>query len=265
MRPAPAPARSGHAGLQGARDYEVNRAFFSVVVWLLAAFAISQPSAVEAHETVVLLHGLGRSHWSMIPLQSRLEDAGYRVANLGYPSTRLDPDRLVTYVEAEVAKCCADADRVSFVTHSLGGILVRGYLAKHRPTNLGRVVMLAPPNRGSELVDEFRAWPLFSWILGPTAIRLGTDADSYPNRLPPADFDVGVIAGTASINPLGSAILPRGNDGTVSIASTRLDGMRDFVELDASHTFIMWSNEAAEQVVAFLRDGRFEAAKQQGH
>lgn len=214
----------------------------------------------HAVDRVVLLHGLGRSRWSMMPLEDRLEDAGYEVANLGYPSTKLDPDGLVAYVEAAVAHCCADARRLHFVTHSLGGIVVRGYLARTRPANLGRVVMLAPPNRGSELVDELGEWPLFSWILGPTAAELGTRADSFPNRLPPVDFDLGVIAGTESVNPIGAALLPEGNDGTVSVASTRVEGMRDFVTVPASHTFIMWSDDAGDQVVTFLQDGRFGAA-----
>jgi pimeloyl-ACP methyl ester carboxylesterase len=236
--------------------------FLGIVVLLLTLLGSGTPRDVHAAETVVLLHGLGRSRWSMRPLESILKRAGYNVANLGYPSTRLDPDALVAYVTAAVARCCADSPRIHFVTHSLGGILVRGYLAKHHPTNLGRVVMLAPPNRGSELVDELGGWPLFSWILGPTAAQLGTRADSFPNRLPPADFDLGVIAGTESINPVGSALLPKDDDGTVSVASTRVDGMRDFIALAASHTFILWSNDAAAQVLAYLRNGRFDAVEQ---
>jgi len=228
------------------------------VAFLLAA-VVAVPSVVCAGEVVVLLHGLGRTHWSMMPLESRLAEAGYEVVNLRYPSTRLEPDALVTYVGDAVRECCASARRLHFVTHSLGGILVRGYLAERRPANLGRVVMLAPPNRGSEIVDELRSWALFSWILGPTALQLGTNADSFPNRLPAVDFDLGVIAGTESVNPIGSAMLPARNDGAVSVASTRVEGMSDFVAVPASHTFIMWSDDAREQVVAFLRNGRFEA------
>jgi pimeloyl-ACP methyl ester carboxylesterase len=225
---------------------------------LLTFVAVTAP-ADGGGDRVVLLHGLGRSHWSMMPLENRLEDAGYEVANVGYPSRDLDPDGLVAYVESAVAECCMDAARLHFVTHSLGGILVRGYLAKQRPANLGRVVMLAPPNRGSELVDELGDWPLFSWILGPTAVQLGTSSDSFPNRLPPVEFDLGVIAGTESLNPIGSVILPEGNDGTVSVASTRVEGMRDFVAVPASHTFIMWSEDAGDQVVTFLENGRFDS------
>jgi pimeloyl-ACP methyl ester carboxylesterase len=227
-------------------------------LFLILAEGVVTAAPARATDVVVLLHGLGRTHWSMMPLESRLGDAGYRVVNLHYPSTRLGPDALVDYVSEGIARCCADAERVHFVTHSLGGILVRGYVAKQHPANLGRVVMLAPPNRGSELVDEFADWPLFAWILGPTAVQLGTSADSFPNRLPAVDFDLGVIAGTASVNPIGSAILPVGNDGTVSVASTRVEGMRDFVELPVSHTFIMWSDDASDQVIAFLHNGRFD-------
>jgi len=230
------------------------------VLSFLLATSLAAPAAAWAGEVVVLLHGLGRTHWSMMPLESRLADAGYEVVNLGYPSTRLEPEALVSYVGAAVRDCCASVPRLHFVTHSLGGIVVRGYIAEQRPANLGRVVMLAPPNRGSEIVDELRGWALFSWILGPTALQLGTNADSFPNRLPPVDFDLGVIAGTESVNPIGSAILPAGNDGAVTVSRTHVEGMSDFVAVPASHTFIMWSNDAREQVVAFLRNGRFEAA-----
>jgi triacylglycerol lipase len=210
-----------------------------------------------ANETVVLLHGLGRTSWSMKPLARRLEKAGFRVESLRYPSRREDPAALVRHLERELDKCCRDAERVSFVTHSLGGILVRAYLAERRPANLGRVVMLAPPNAGSELVDTLGAWPLFEFFLGPTAIQLGTGADSLPNRLPRADFEFGVIAGTGTVNPIGSALLPGPSDGTVTVERTKLDGMADFVAVPVSHTFIMWSPDVSEMVTSFLRTGAF--------
>jgi len=194
----------------------------------------------------------------MRPLAQRLEAAGYRVHNLAYPSTRAEPGELVARLEDAVQSRCASANQLHFVTHSLGGILTRAYLAETRPPAPGRVVMLAPPNRGSEYVDRLGHLPLFEPILGPTATRLGTRPDSLPNQLPAPDFELGVIAGTGSLNPLSNSVLPGQHDGTVRVESTQLEGMRDFLSLPVSHTFIMRSAEVARQVIHFLRQGRFE-------
>ncbi len=207
--------------------------------------------------TVVLLHGLGRTHRSMGRLAERLDEAGFATVNLAYPSTRYAPEDLVGRVGAAVQECCRDAGTVHFVTHSLGGLLVRAYLSDHELPNLGRIVMLAPPNRGSEVVDRLRTNPVFRWILGPTATELGTSADSFPNRLARIDCEIGVIAGRASVNPFGSALIPGDDDGAVAVASTHLEGMTDFLTLDRSHTFIMRADDTAEQAIHFLRHGRF--------
>lgn len=208
-------------------------------------------------EVVVLLHGLGRTERSMRLLGTRLSKAGFHVVNLGYPSTELAPDGLVSHLDRELDACCRGATRVHFVTHSLGGIVVRAQLARRRPENLGRVVMLAPPNRGSELVDRVGGSKLFAWALGPTARELGTDAGSLPNRLPAPDYELGVVAGNASLNPIGSALVPGDDDGIVSVARTQLPGVTDFVEVRASHTFIMRSELVAGEVISFLRNGHF--------
>jgi hypothetical protein len=230
------------------------------IVLGIGALAVGARAAAkeERPEAVLLLHGLARSDGSMGLLGARLAEAGFEVHNLDYPSTDHAPEELDALLFGPVHACCSAAPRVHFVTHSLGGILLRAHLARHRPPNLGRVVMLAPPNRGSEWVDLLGRSPAFRWALGPTAAQLGTDVESLPNRLPPVDFPLGVIAGTRSINPLGSAILPEPNDGTVSVESTRVEGMSDFLTVEASHTFIMRSEEVARQVIAFLRSGRFE-------
>jgi len=222
---------------------------------LLLTLLLPLPAA--GADTVVLVHGLFRSERSMRPIASRLEQAGYRTYSLDYPSTQLGPDALVENVAEQIARCCADATRLHLVTHSLGGLLVRSYLVKHRPAALGRVVMLAPPNHGSEWVDRFGRQRWFRWLLGPTAVELGTGPTSFASRLPPADYELGVIAGTRNWRPGATSVLGGPSDGTVSVASARLDGMRDFLEVPESHTFIMRSDAVAEQVRAFLADGRF--------
>ena len=191
----------------------------------------------------------------MRPLQQRLSEAGYQVHNLGYASTRSAPEKLVGQVGEAVERRCSGASKLHFVTHSLGGILARAYLSREPSQRAGRVVMLAPPNRGSEVVD--RLGNLIR-LLGPTAQELGTAPDSLPNRLPSPDFELGVIAGTGSLHPFADGVLEGAHDGTVRVESTRLEGMSDFLALPVSHTFIMRSPEVARQVLCFLRTGRFD-------
>jgi pimeloyl-ACP methyl ester carboxylesterase len=233
------------------------------VAWLIAVFLMAPalaPSAAEP-ESVVLLHGLGRSDHSMDLLASRIAAAGFDTHNIDYPSLDHGPGELVDHIVAAVSTCCGDAAKIHFVTHSLGGILVRAYAVEHAPENLGRVVMLAPPNRGSEYVDAMRDWDLFQLAAGPTGVQLGTNPESLPNRLPAPTFELGVIAGTRSSNPVSGHVIPGSSDGTVSVESTKLEGMTDFISVDESHTFIMRSPLVAEQTIEFLRNGRFAGSE----
>jgi len=212
-------------------------------------------------ECVVLLHGLARTSLSMAHLARSLAEDGYRVANIDYPSRDYPIEELAPMaVEAGIAECDAGGPIrvVHFVTHSLGGILVRYYYAHHEPGRLGRVVMLAPPNQGSHAADAMRDVPGFEWLNGPAGFQLGKGPESVPLSLPAPAFEFAVIAGDRTIDPVTSAVLEDPDDGRVSVSDTRLDGMRDFRVIDASHAFIMQDGEAIRLARNFLDHGSFD-------
>ena len=146
-----------------------------------------------------------------------------------------------------------------FVTHSLGGILVRHYLASNDIPNLGRVVMLGPPNQGSHAADVFRGVPGVDWMNGPVGGQLGKGPESIPLRLGKAEFELGIIAGDQSIDPITSAVLENPDDGRVTVEETKLEGMQDFRTVGVSHAFIMKDNEVIDLVTNFLEYGSFDA------
>jgi alpha-beta hydrolase superfamily lysophospholipase len=230
------------------------RRFFLFAVLMLAA------GVAPAAECVVLLHGLARTSTSMNKMQRELEGAGFLTANIDYPSREYTVEKLADMAVTEGLEACRANDgveKIHFVTHSLGGILVRQYLSSNEIAELGRVVMMGPPNQGSAAVDELINVPGFDWLNGPAGRQLGKGDDSVPLKLGPADFELGVIAGNRTIDPVTSAVLENPDDGRVSVDDTRLDGMADFVIVEHSHAFMMRMHRPIELTIEFLRSGHF--------
>jgi triacylglycerol lipase len=216
-----------------------------------------------AQEHVVLLHGLCRSSRSMEPMRRALVQAGYCVTNVNFPSRHGTVEALSESAIGSALEDCRrrGAAKVHFVTHSLGGILVRSYFARHAASDVGRVVMLGPPNGGSEVVDRLGASWLFSLVNGPAGRELGTRADSLPNRLGPPKFYVGVVAGDRSINWINSLLIPGLDDGKVSVERTKLAGMADHIVVHATHPLMMRKREVICQTIEFLRKGNFDHSR----
>ncbi len=227
---------------------------------VLPAPADAATAKAEVDACVILLHGLCRSGRSMLKIKQSLEAAGYAVINLDYASTRKSIEIIAETDVAQAVACCRRQGfgRIHFVTHSLGGLVVRAYLQEHQLPAGSRVVMLAPPNHGSELADTALAhMPGLYSLIGPAAGELATRGRTINNRLKPVAAEIGIIAGDLSFNPVFSHLLPGRDDSKVAVESTRLPEMRDFIVMRTNHTLILWDQGVIQQILNFLAAGSF--------
>jgi pimeloyl-ACP methyl ester carboxylesterase len=208
---------------------------------------------------VVLLHGLARTSRSFRRMERPLQGAGFATLNLNYASRKRPIEELAENIHPAIAGFAENVGELHFVTHSMGGLLARLYLASCRPARLERVVMLGTPNNGSEVADFLKDLVLYRAFYGPAGQQVGTHQETFLTQLPPPDYALGIIAGNRTLDPVASFfIVPRPNDGRVSVESTRLKGMADHIVLKTSHSLMLLNRGAIAQTIAFLREGRFE-------
>ncbi len=205
--------------------------------------------------TVVLLHGIASAPLSMSYLKRTLEKEGYRTLNLGYHSTRHPVEDAAARLRAKISTAVSGGE-VHFVAHSLGNIVVRMMMAETMP-DLGRVVMIAPPNNGSELSERLKNLDLYRWIFGPAGQQLSADNADFFSSLPVPQCSFGIIAGGRGNDRGFNPLLKGDNDGTISVETTRLEGASDFVMIHGLHTMMLFSRETARQVLSFLVSGSF--------
>ena len=226
---------------------------------LLISFGLLQPNWALAQDCLILLHGLARSEASFALMALNLRGQGYHVLHPKF-STRGRPiEALVSETLPEAIAGCG-ARRLHFVTHSSGSIMVRAYLAWAKPKNLSHVLMLGPPNKCSEVVDAMQGLAAFDWANGPAEWQLAADSRSFPNRLPKANFSMGIIAGRVSFNPVYSNFIDGPDDGKVSVKSTRVEGMSDHLVMPVSHSFMMNNPLVIAQVSQYLKTRAFDAS-----
>ena len=243
---------SKHAGISAA----LAGIAFAVTGCTAADNSTANDTVNNDLETVVLLHGFGRSAFALRALAGRIENAGFNTVRVDYDSLNSTPEEIIVTVSEQIDACCLELTKpLHFVGHSLGGLIIRAYLDEQSVDLLGRVVLIATPNAGTPLVDAYQDswWMTFA---GPTARELGTTADSFPNSLPAPDYPVGVIAGTWESN-FTEDLIPGADDGLVPIDSAKIDGMSDFIMIESNHSHLRYSEEVADQTVAFLKTGHF--------
>lgn len=232
------------------------------IILILLLVGVSPLPAVETENgaCVILLHGMGRTQYSMSLIEEALLEKGYAVWNASYPSLSEKVEDLAKpAVEAGLEFCAEkNATTIHFVTHSLGGILVRYYLQDHQIKNLGRIVMLAPPNKGSEVSDQMKDDFIYRTFLGPAGQEVGTEKESLPNKLKPIPGEIGIIAGEKDGEPWFLPEIPGKDDGKVAVERTKLPEMKDFLLVKAGHTFIMRNETVINQILYFLENGGFQ-------
>ncbi|MCB1558012.1 MAG: alpha/beta fold hydrolase [Alphaproteobacteria bacterium] len=215
-------------------------------------------------EKVFLLHGIALNRFSLLFLEKRLRKSGFEAEAISYPSTKHSLDDLAQWFYAKylAPDVLQNFDRIHFVGHSMGGLVIRRALHNYRDQlpadKIGRVVMLGTPNGGSEIADFLQKFIPFRKLYGPAGAELTTHHQKSLQA--PLYYEAGAIAGTSRwLYPLASIWIKGDHDGRVSVKSTKLPDLKDHMVINASHTFMIYRGRTARLVISFLKNGQFQS------
>lgn len=250
---------TGHHRLLDDRDVRRSWGSFEACRVVFEEERLKRGLRLASQHLVVLVHGLGRTRKSFSLMQKALEGSGYEVIAVGYPSTR----RSIEAHAAQLGRVLSrfeGATTVSFVTHSLGGIVVRRLLAGatgqawRKSMKVHRLVMLGPPNQGSVVAKALLDSGAFKLLTGEVGKGLRPEAVA---KIPAPSCPFGIIAGGTGTKQGLNPLIPGDNDGLVTVANTRLDGASDFLLVRAYHTFLMNDAAVIQATKRFLETGKF--------
>lgn len=240
--------------------------YFSLSISALVLSSCASTSSIPAHaslnnanECVVLVHGLWRSGFAMRSIDSHLSEQGFATVRIDYPSTAHEiPVLAENYLGPGVSSCSEQgAEKIHIVTHSMGAIVTRHYLQNNSLPQGSHVVMLSPPNQGSELSDKFGDSWWYQWFVGPAGSSLTKKENGIIEKLKPVDESIGIIAAYRNWSLWPSSWLPTPNDGTVSVESMALEEMDDFIIVEDGHAMMRFNQEVLDQISYYLSSGKF--------
>ena len=251
---------TGHYRLLNGKDVRKASGTFEECLQTLQTIREEQQLEPMSGKAVVLIHGIIRSSRSFGRMKKQLVQEGYQVFGFNYPSTRVPITDAARYLERAL-QSLEGIEEIDFVVHSMGGLVVRGYLmnCEEPDPRIQRMVMLGVPNQGAGIADRVKSWPFYKVIYGPAGQQLVTDSEGLISRLPVPQFEFGILSGARG-NPKGyNPLIPGDDDGTVELEHTKLPGAADFITIPALHSFLMTNKSAIAYTIHFLKHGRFRA------
>lgn len=245
---------TGHFRLLNARDVRYAWGTFETCKRKLDSIRIEQNLPPMKGEAVVLLHGIFRSSKAMLRVQNRLEKDGYLVVPFDYPSTRVDISASAKMLD-DVIKSLDGVEKISFVTHSMGGLIVRSWLGQGGDARARCLVMMGTPNKGAEVADILKDWHLYRLILGPAGQQLVAHQSGVIAKLPVPKIPFAVIAGGKGTDDGYNPLIPGDDDGLVAVASAHLEGAEDSMTLPVLHSFLPFNADVINAVSLYLKTG----------